>query len=503
MTDVGGLRDQLGLLLAMHSSRDNALPVRFEQFARSRDDGLSLLLWFGSQILESETADPQPNRLRNLIQADIARIDEILTETINLILHHRRFQEIEARWSGLRLLVTHAPRHKNVRVRLLDVTWNELSLDAETALEFDHSQLFRKVYDEEFGSPGGIPFSLLIGDYEISHRSSNRQHHVGDVSTLQSISGVAAAALAPLVVAASPQLFGADAFSEIVRGTNLDALFRERQYHWWNAFRQSPDARYVGLVLPRVLYRAPYRPEQLDACEFPFSESRTADHGSSRLWGSAVFMFALSCVQAFDQSGWFEGIVGRDGPGRIHSLPTVYEEPDEAIPVFPVEVVIDEAFNRDLARLGFIAVRRSKLGSQVDFAAAPSAHQPKTYRDAATMDNELLSCQLNLLLGLTRFAHYVKIFSRNLIGSGISAGAIQTRLHQWLAGYTAVGSNVRPEIRSEYPLTAFKVRVWEKPDSPGSILCELYLRPHSQVHHADISLQFQTELTDQRRTISF
>ena len=62
----------------------------------------------------------------------------------------------------------------------------------ERAAEFDQSALFKKVYEEEFGTFGGAPFGALVGDYEFSR-------HPQDIALLEKISNVAAAAHAPFI----------------------------------------------------------------------------------------------------------------------------------------------------------------------------------------------------------------------------------------------------------------------------------------------------------------
>ncbi len=105
--------------------------------------------------------------LVRLLSRDVALLDALLDGQVNAILHHPRFQKLEASWRGLRYLAEQAEGAENVKIRVLSVSWNELARDLERAIEFDQSQLFRKVYSDEFGTPGGEPFGLLLGDYEI------------------------------------------------------------------------------------------------------------------------------------------------------------------------------------------------------------------------------------------------------------------------------------------------------------------------------------------------
>src|SRR5207248_1014501 len=119
-----------------------------------------------------------------------------LSEQVNAVLQHPAFQKLEASWRGLHYLVRHVLEGENIKIRVLSATWKELARDLERALEFDQSQLFRKIYNDEFGTPGGEPFGVLLGDYELRHRPMPDEL-VDDLSDLNSVAAVAAAAFAP------------------------------------------------------------------------------------------------------------------------------------------------------------------------------------------------------------------------------------------------------------------------------------------------------------------
>ncbi len=261
--------------------------------------------------------------IRSLGRA-IAMLDELLTRQTNAILHHPRFQSLEAAWRGLRYLVDQAEGAENVKIRILSVSWKELARDAERAVEFDQSQLFRKVYSEEFDTPGGEPFSVLLGDYDIRHRLTE-EHPVDDLATLKAISGVAAAAFAPFVAAAHPSLFGMNEFATLEQPLNLPRTFDQLEYLKWQEFRASEDSRFVGLALPRVLMRLPYEENSRAARGFRFHEDVAGPDRGKYLWGNAVYAFGGVLIRAFAQTAWLADIHGvrrdEDGGGIVTGLP--------------------------------------------------------------------------------------------------------------------------------------------------------------------------------------
>src|SRR5207248_32237 len=157
-----------------------------------------------------------------------------------------------------------------------NVSWKELTRDLTVrALEFDQSQLFKKVYSDEFGTPGGEPFGILLGDYEIRHRMS-AEHPYNDLETLDAVAGVAAASFAPFIAAAHPSLLELPSFTDLERPLDLSRTFEHLDYLKWRAFRQKEDARFVGLTLPRVLARLPYTDDSARTDGFRFREEVSA-----------------------------------------------------------------------------------------------------------------------------------------------------------------------------------------------------------------------------------
>ncbi len=460
-------------------------------------------LWFGRQDLARiGTVD----QLRRMIDRDICEIDEVLSNACNLVLHHPRFTALEAAWRGVYWLAGAISADGQIWLRLLDVRWSELARDMERADEFDQSALFDKVYNQEFGMPGGVPFALLVGLYEVQHRPT-RGHPTDDVTVLRQVCAVAAAAFAPFVVGAAPAMLGVDTLAELDRRPAMAAVFRGVEYHRFNAFRELTDARFVGIVCPRVLLRAPYRGRVLGDCGFAFTEA-VADEGQAQVWGVGSLALAQICIRAFNDYRWLAAVRGTVedtlAGGVLTDLAAADFETDApgVMVKFPLEVNVTEHVERDLTEAGLICIRRCKDTPYTVVNNLPSANRPKgAYTEEAARINEQLSSMLNYTLCVSRFAHYVKVMARDWIGSFISPEDCQRRLNTWLLGYCAAGDDLSYEMRARYPLEAARVKVSTIPTQPGSFECQIYLKPHLQLDQAISEFQLITVVQGVQRLL--
>ena len=292
------MRDQLVDLAFQPAGSTRAL---LDDFLSEPDPGVALRLWFGDG---AALAPPlQRRRILHAIDRDIAWLDALLSGQTNAILHHPTLQRMEASWRGVRYLVAEAEGQEGIKIRILNLSWAELCRDLERAIEFDQSQLFSKVYSEEFGTPGGEPFGVLIGDYDVQHRRT-REHPTDDIAAMHGISGVAAAAFSPFIVGCSPAFLGIDSFRELGQPINLKAILRQPEYTRWRSFQATDDARFVGMTLPRVLMRLPHRDNGSRIDGFRFREDVEDPNRAGYLWGNAVYAFAALLIRAHSESAW-------------------------------------------------------------------------------------------------------------------------------------------------------------------------------------------------------
>jgi type VI secretion system ImpC/EvpB family protein len=456
----------------------------------------ALALWVGEERLR---ALRDKTALRNLLSRDIARIDALLSEQVNAILHHPQFQGLEASWRGLRYLVEGADPEEGIKVRVLSVSWKELARDAERAAEFDQSQLWRKIYNEEFGMPGGEPFGVLIGDYELRHRPA-ADHPIDDLDVLESISHVAAAAFAPFLAAASPALLGLESFNQLERPMELGKIFQHEEYLRWRSFRDSEDSRFVGLTLPRVLMRLPYRADGSRADGFRFHEDVEGPDSRKYLWGNAAYAFGAVLLRAFTESRWLAEIRGvkRDelGGGLVTGLP-VHSFGMEAAGVAgkcSTELTITDQQEKELGDLGFVPLCHLKDTEHCAFYGNASVQKPKTYTEIAATMNARISSMLQYMLCVSRFAHYLKVRTQYKIGGFTEAQMLEDDLNRWINDYVAPDAEASPAVKAKFPLREAQVQVKEAPGRPGSYQCVMHLMPHYQLDTVTASVSLKTEM---------
>lgn len=425
----------------------------------------------------------------------IAEIDEVLTKQVNAIIHHPQFQRLEATWRGLYYLVKETHGINRLNIRILDIKAEILAKDLKFALEFDQSQLFKNIYSNEFGHPGGEPYGLIIGDYYVSHRHGVKDS-VLDIETLALMSKVSAAAFAPFITAPSPSFFGLDNFSELQPNLNLDRIFQQTEYLSWKKLREDDDSRFVGLVLPRVLSRLPYVYDR-DIDQFSFNEN--IKDFENYLWGSAVYPFAAVVARAYAEGGWFTDIRGvdrdRDSKGIVTGLTRFAYLPDHPRMNLPAtETWITGKHEKQLSDLGFISLCECKYTRKAAFYSCQSIQVPKIYDRSVATANSQLSAMLHYILCVSRFAHYLKVIGRDKMGTFKNAQECESYLQQWLLNYVANIDDMSAVNKAKYPLREAKVEVKEQLRNPGSYRCVMQLRPYYQPDKLESSLALVTEL---------
>ncbi|KAB0680241.1 type VI secretion system contractile sheath large subunit [Aureimonas leprariae] len=421
----------------------------------------------------------------------LAAIDRAVARQTSRILHHPDFQAMEARWRGLTLLLRAAGNAPDVKVRILDADWPELSRSMERSAEFDQSRLFDLVYNEEFGMAGGEPFGLLVGDYALSHRPGPRGED--PVGTLGAVASVAAAAFCPFVAGASPELLGLRDFADLDRLPDVSKALLDPALERWRRLRTREDTRFVGLVAPRILLRGPHAPATRRRVDgFGFSEDGAAADGL--LWGNGAFGFAALAIGRFRESGWFADMRGapqdEDGGGLVPALgPFDLGLESAGLAEQPaVEVRFTGAQEQAISEEGLIPAATTYLSSRVVFNSNPSLHRPQAYDSPHADQNARLAAMLQYVLCASRFAHYLKVILRDELGRLADAGSVRERIETWLAGYTLGNDDASPALRTRHPLRLAAVEVEELRGRPGAYSCQVRLQPHFQLD--DVSTSF-------------
>lgn len=426
------------------------------------------------------------------LDARIAELDSLISDQLSEVMHAPEFQNLESSWRGLNYLVSQTTTGSTIKLRVMSATKQELLKDFKSAVEFDQSAMFKKIYEEEFGTFGGDAFGAIIGDYEISRQPE-------DMHFLQEMSHVAAAAHAPFISAASPQLFGFESYTEMSKPRDLAKIFDTVEYTKWKSFRDSEDSRYVGLTLPRFLGRLPYDPiEGTSVDGFNFVEDVDGtDHGKY-LWCNTAYAFGARLTAAFEDFGWCAAIRGVEGGGLVEELPThTFKTDDGEIALkCPTEISITDRREKELSDLGLIPLVHCKDTDYAAFFGAQSVQKPKKYNTDSANANAVLSSQLQYIFAVSRVSHYLKAMMRDKIGSFASAGNVETFLNNWITQYVLLDDNATQEAKAQFPLREASIKVSEIPGKPGAYRAVAFLRPHFQLDELSVSLRLVAELPE-------
>jgi type VI secretion system protein ImpC len=427
----------------------------------------------------------------------IERLDEAISSQLSAIMHTEAFQKLEGSWRGLNHLVTNSDTSATLKIRLMSMTKKELYKDLSKAVEFDQSQTFKKVYEAEFGTPGGEPYGALIGDYEFTN-------HPEDIETLTYMSNVAAAGFCPFLSSASPTMFGFDEWTELSKPRDLEKIFESLEYTKWRSFRESEDSRFVTLTMPRVLGRLPYGNATSPVEEFGFEEfeldpikkvAKTTDH-ADYCWMNAAYVLGSRLTNAFSQYSFCTAIRGAEGGGKVEGLPSHIFMSDDGDPDLkcPTEIGITDRREAELGKLGFLPLCHYKNTDYAVFFGAQTAQKPHKYHSHEATANAAISARLPYLMATSRFAHYLKVLARDKIGSFMEAEDVEVWLNRWILSYVNASEGGGQEVRARYPLADAKVQVREIPGRPGSYNAVAWLKPWLQLEELSTSLRLVAKI---------
>lgn len=439
------------------------------------------------QVLEGEITVSKDTEV--MLNSRIAQIDSLIEKQLNEILHAPEFQKLEASWRGLHYLINKSESGTAIKIRVLNATKNELSKDLERAAEFDQSALFKKIYEEEYGMFGGAPFGALVGDYEFGKQAQ-------DIALLEKISNVAAAAHAPFISAASAELLSLESFTQLDDPRSLAKVFETTEYAKWKSFRESEDSRYIGLCVPHILMRLPYGPNTSPVEAFQFEEDVNGGDHSKYLWGNAAFAFATRLTDSFAKYSWCAAIRGVEGGGLVEGLPAHSFKTDDGDIALkcPTEIAITDRREKELSDLGFIPLVHCKGTDYAAFFGAQSTQKAARYDSEAANSNARLATQLQYIMAVSRFAHYLKSMMRDKIGSFMSRTECETFLNRWINNYVTTDDSAAAATKAKFPLREARIDVVEIAGKPGAYRAIAFLKPHFQLDELTVSLRLVAEL---------
>ena len=482
--------------------------------AQTTEASFSLLDQITSAMPKAVERDEAQDMVRNLISAAMAgtlvwdksvtktirqaikQIDERMSRQLAQIMHNDQFQKLEGSWRGLHHLVMNSETSKQLKLRMLNISKRELFKDLDKAVEFDQSQIFKKLYEDEFGMPGGEPFGALIGDYEMTN-------HPEDIDMLEKISGVCAAAHCPFISAADPALFGFEDWTDLTKPRDIEKIFMGKKYTKWNSFRNTDDSRYVTLVMPRVLARLPYGASTKPIEEFGYEEVELDASGEAKktshrdyCWMNAAYVMGTNMTRASAETNWCTAIRGMENGGKVDGLPVhnFLSDDGDLDSKCPTEIGITDRREAELSKEGFLPLCHYKNTDYSVFFGAQTCQRPLKYDRPEATANAAISARLPYIMAASRIAHFLKCIARDKIGSFLERKDMEDFLKRWIANYVLEDPSPSPEMKARYPLAEARITVEEIPGAPGSYNAVAMLRPWLQLEELTTSLRMVAKL---------
>jgi type VI secretion system protein ImpC len=426
------------------------------------------------------------------IKSIIAKLDQKLTEQINLILHHEDFQKLEGAWRGLHYLVNNTETDEMLKIRVLNISKLDVgkTLKKYKGTAWDQSPLFKGIYEAEYGQFGGEPFGCLVGDYYFDQSPA-------DVDLLGEMSKTSAAAHCPFIAGASPTVMGMGSWQELANPRDLTKIFGTPEYAAWRSLRESEDSRYIGLAMPRFLARLPYGAKTDPVEAFDFEEDTAGADHAKYAWANSAYAMATNITRSFKLYGWCSRIRGVESGGSVEGLPVhTFPTDDGGVDMkCPTEIAISDRREAELAKNGFMPLLHRKNSDFAAFIGAQSLQKPSEYDDPDATANANLAARLPYMFACCRFAHYLKCIVRDKIGSFKERDDMHRWLNNWIMNYVdGDPANSSETTKSQKPLAAAEVVVEEVEGNPGYYSSKFFLRPHYQLEGLTVSLRLVSKL---------
>jgi type VI secretion system protein ImpC len=430
------------------------------------------------------------------IEAIIAALDKKISDQVTQILHHPDFQKLEGTWRGLHYLVNNTETDETLKIRVMNISKKDLAktIAKYKGTAWDQSPLFKKLYEEEFGMPGGQPYGAIIGDYNFDHTPP-------DVEIMAGMAQIASAAHAPFLAAAAPTLMNMESWQELSNPRDLTKIFQSPEYAPWRSLRESEDSRYLGLTMPRVLARSPYGPMSNPVEDFAYEEDTEGAKHDKFTWMSAAYAMGVNITRAFKLYGWCSRIRGVESGGMVEGLPVHTFKTDDGGTDMkcPSEIAITDRREAELAKNGLMPLSHWKNTDYSVFVGAQSVHKPAEYDDPDATANANLGARLPYLFATCRFAHFLKCMVRDRIGSFSDAPQMQDWLNKWISNYVDFDPvNSSEAYKAQHPLAGAEVVVEEVPGNPGYYTSKFFLKPHYQLEGLTVSLRLVSKLPSQK-----
>lgn len=430
-----------------------------------------------NQLLPSLSSSVSKTQLQSTsTEQYVGQIDDYLDQYLNLIMHHPAFIHLQSAWIGV-MDVIRNNRETDQQAKILHLTKSELAKIASSDQNYKQSHLYHIIYHKEFNTPGGEPFSCLVGNYQFSHAES-------DIRLLELMSKVGQDALCPFISGASPHTFYHTGWHSAKKLENISFITQDSNHTAWRTFRKEPSAKFIVLTAPAYLGRYTYKPDS-GRLNYQFTEHM--QQLDDYCWVNAAFALARCMNRSYHRYGWCTSIRGYENGGLVSGMPLTDD-------LRAIECQLSDLHERELSKAGITALCQYKNTNQAVFFSCDTLHEPQVYEDDRATKNALISARLPFVMATSRFAHYLKIIARDKIGSFMETDDIEFWLNNWISQYVNSNAKSSPYLKAKFPLAEARIQVNESPTNAGAYSAIFHLRPWLQFEEIDIALRLVTEL---------
>ncbi|OUL58197.1 type VI secretion system contractile sheath large subunit [Pseudoalteromonas ulvae] len=409
----------------------------------------------------------------------LCELESVLSEILDTILHHPKWQKMESAWRGVAWLTQASSAEDNCQIDCISFNLEQLREDVCDSSTANDSDLYQLLYRDSLGQFGGIPYGCVLLDYAFSRNGT-------DIDFLKKISEVCALAHVPLISGASASLFGANQYQDITEHSNLTELFSSPLYIKWRSFSQSLSARYVCLTLPRIMIRRPYSQE---VTTLDWYKEQVGENLESCLWTNAAFAFTHNLIKSFITHGFCSALVGLEGGEITLPLQTC---PTSSL---PVELVLSETKEAELVSLGFNPICSRYYSGQLLYQSANSV---AWYHVSQSFENQtattMAEAQLQYLFIVLRIIHCLKILTRENIGSFNTKLELNSFINNWLRQFVSDVALPTQAVQAQRPLKDASVTVREATDMNWYDV-DIVLTPHFKFLNETVTLDAQLNIS--------
>jgi len=233
-------------------------------------------------------------------------VDEALTAQMRAVLASPALRPVEAAWRGVERIARAVDTDESLVIALLDACPQDLDEALEAVGgELGRSELHRLIVGSGNNDQAWSVIAVAW-DFGLD---------LAELKRLATLGALASRTGAILLADGSLTLIGCTSPADAADPARWQTAAGGDAATFWQALRESPVARFVGLVLPRILARLPYGKKTDPIESFPFEElsgQATRSATAHRLWGSGAFGLAQLQATAFRAGGWSADAEGTD-----------------------------------------------------------------------------------------------------------------------------------------------------------------------------------------------